>query len=335
MTYNGHAKVQHYVPQFLLKNFGKGKKNLVFVYDKKGNKEYKTNIKNIASETKFYDFKTILDGVEVIGSIEEKLAEIEGNANTALKKILDADSISVISDEEKMDLSLFLAAQVARTKNSRINYELLPELFTSAIQQRGLLTKDLQCELDEFNKNKDLFFAMHVAQQSEQMASLFYNKIWILGKNDTKMPFCIGDDPVVCYNDFSKGIDPMINPHSFGVVGAMTYLPITPKRVLHLFCPVKAKEVIRELSVIEPLFLHKSFFLDVYTKIDNCQQLYNALVNNEALSLKESHIKHINSLEILGAERYVVSSSNDFRFTEMVLKENSSFQYHGKRIEVL
>lgn len=99
MTYNGHAKVQHYVPRFLLKNFGKGKKNLVFVYDKKINKEYKTNIKNIASETKFYDFKTILDGVEAIGSIEETLAEIEGNANTALKKILDAEDDEFVGED--------------------------------------------------------------------------------------------------------------------------------------------------------------------------------------------------------------------------------------------
>jgi phospholipase C len=45
MTHDGIAKVQHYVPQFLLKHFSTGKKNKVHVFDKQTGKTFLTNVK--------------------------------------------------------------------------------------------------------------------------------------------------------------------------------------------------------------------------------------------------------------------------------------------------
>lgn len=41
------AKIQHYVPQFLLRNFGSGKKDCVWVLDKSSDTIFKSNAKNI------------------------------------------------------------------------------------------------------------------------------------------------------------------------------------------------------------------------------------------------------------------------------------------------
>ena len=51
------AKVQHYVPQFLLRKFGNGKKDQLWAYDKTSDRAFLTNAKNVASESRFYDFE--------------------------------------------------------------------------------------------------------------------------------------------------------------------------------------------------------------------------------------------------------------------------------------
>jgi len=52
MKRNEIAKIQHYVPQFLLKQFTSGKKPQVWVFDKTTGKKFKSHVKNVASETK-------------------------------------------------------------------------------------------------------------------------------------------------------------------------------------------------------------------------------------------------------------------------------------------
>ena len=47
----------HYVPRFLLRNFTQGKKPQIFVYDKSNDKQFRTNIKNVAAESGFYDIE--------------------------------------------------------------------------------------------------------------------------------------------------------------------------------------------------------------------------------------------------------------------------------------
>lgn len=53
MAYTGNAKVQHYVPRFLLKNFGAGKKHKLHAFDKQTEQAFPTNVKNVAAESRF------------------------------------------------------------------------------------------------------------------------------------------------------------------------------------------------------------------------------------------------------------------------------------------
>ena len=74
----------HYVPRFLLKHFTRGKNPQIFVYDKSNDNQFRTNIKNIATENGFYD----LEVDEGILTLEPGLAHIEGNTSGILQKIL-------------------------------------------------------------------------------------------------------------------------------------------------------------------------------------------------------------------------------------------------------
>lgn len=55
MTISNNCKNQHYVPQFVLRNFvASGKKKYIYVFDKLHEKKFKTGIKNIGAENAFY-----------------------------------------------------------------------------------------------------------------------------------------------------------------------------------------------------------------------------------------------------------------------------------------
>lgn len=85
MAIDGIAKNQHYVPQFILKNFSSGKKDQVFVFDKECSKKFRSNVRNIASENGFYNFE--INGKE--HSFEPLLCEIEAASALIINRIVE------------------------------------------------------------------------------------------------------------------------------------------------------------------------------------------------------------------------------------------------------
>jgi hypothetical protein len=131
------AKVQHYVPQFLLSNFGKIKNDDVYihVFDKSNRNEFRTNIKNIASESGFYALKIGDDS----NLFKEILTALDGNASQILQKIIKEDSISFLTLDNINILCKFFSIQCVRTKACR-------EYFTDIIKKLTLIQKGNQIE---------------------------------------------------------------------------------------------------------------------------------------------------------------------------------------------
>ena len=319
MTHNGHAKIQHYVPQFLLKKFGTGKKNKFFVYDKSNQKTFQTNSKNIACEKGFYDFELEFEGQPILCSIEEILSQLESKSNKILSEIIQNNNISKITNDEKFVLSKFLAAQFMRTNNAKINYNSIPKLLKKACIKRGIPITSLS-KLDQTKKEEQVSFNFMIMDSIEKIATIFFNKKWIWILNDSKMPFYLSDNPVVSHNDFAEDIEDIttINPHAIGIIGVSTYLPITPKQALWLYCPVKTEEFINN-------FNNNSLY-----KHHIQEKLYKTLTSSEPIFLEEQYIKHINSLEIIEAEKYIITPNDDFSFIAEILAKNKSI--HGRRI---
>ena len=116
------AKIQHYVPQFLLRNFGNGKKDQVWVYDKSSGRSFASDARNVASESRFYDFE--YKGQPL--SREPWLSELEGHAKSVISQILEADALSILAYEQKHILASFLAVQLTRTKTFSRGMECVP-----------------------------------------------------------------------------------------------------------------------------------------------------------------------------------------------------------------
>jgi hypothetical protein len=93
-----------------LKNFARGEQ--VYVYDKSSDKRFRTNIKNIAAETGFYDLEVDAD----ILTPEPALAQLEANTSTVIRKIVEAKSLRVLETNDIAVIAAFLAVQFVRIK---------------------------------------------------------------------------------------------------------------------------------------------------------------------------------------------------------------------------
>ena len=76
---------QHYVPKFLLKNFTRGKKPQIHVYDKSNDRRFKTHIKNIAAEAGFYEIEL----EDSVLTVEPSLSDLETHASAIIKKLIE------------------------------------------------------------------------------------------------------------------------------------------------------------------------------------------------------------------------------------------------------
>lgn len=182
-----HPKIQHYVPQFLLKQFGSDKKNQIFVFDKLNERSFPSAIRKVASEKSFYDFE--LNGVEF--SYEQFFSNMESDASTRIKSIVTNNSIAHLSDSDKLVISSFAALQQLRVRATRDKHKSFIRNFQKEIQNRGFITEG------EFPDDEEIKMQSLVNLESaKKNVEFFYNKSWVLLEAPLKSSFYISDNPI-------------------------------------------------------------------------------------------------------------------------------------------
>lgn len=132
-NYYGIAKVQHYIPQFLLKNFGTGKKRHLHVFDKRTELTFVANARNVASESRFYDFE--FEGVTL--TLEPGLSKVESAAKPIFEQLLRRDSLGALTDDDRGVLSIFFAVQFTRTRAFREQWRTVGDLLGDKLRGCG------------------------------------------------------------------------------------------------------------------------------------------------------------------------------------------------------
>lgn len=316
------AKIQHYVPQFLLRNFGNGKKDQVWVYDKITSRSFLTNAKNIASESRFYDFQ--FEGQSM--SLEPILSKIESNAKPIINKIIKADSLTAVNDEDKATLAVFFSVQFTRTKAFRAQWRdfprMLREHFTSrgeAVEHGSQAAELIRDITENESKLETARFLMHAPRD---FAPHFINKHWVLAATTGNHPFLIGDNPLTLQN--MNDMSPRGNL-GLAVPGIEIYFPLSPLRALAMWCP-SIIEMVRQGAEINrnrlPLKINEDVML-----------LEEAITTGCALAYKKENVENFNSLQIAHSERYVFSRVDDFRLATDMLRSNPKLK-RGPRAEI-
>jgi hypothetical protein len=117
---SGLPKVQHYVPQFILRNHCNGRKDLLWTFDKQNARTFQSNIRNLAAASYFYD----ADSPEGRISLESALAKVESQTKPLISELLKHRRIDVWSQAHREVIALFLASQHLRTQASIFPYPL-------------------------------------------------------------------------------------------------------------------------------------------------------------------------------------------------------------------
>lgn len=314
-----NSQIQHYVPQFLLKNFTENGKH-VYVYDKKDNKCFKTHTKNIASEKGFYNFTV----KNLKFSAEMSFSDVEYKSSEIIKKIVNKENIYLINKIEKEILSYFTAIQMLRVKQLRTN---LKEMENSLISHFKKITK---MEYPNKIRSEDEIKAASIAMISKhalKYASAINNKLWFLLKTDEPYNFYISDNPITMMNIYDFG------PYgNIGLVvkGIQIYFPISKHLALAFWCESYKKMIEESFMIYEKIKKINDIDLkneQVYKLLETphfklFQDRYKSLKDGSPINHDEENVNGFNSLQIEYASRFIFSSKENLDFAKDVIRKN-------------
>ncbi|MDO8623254.1 MAG: DUF4238 domain-containing protein [archaeon] len=220
------VRLQHYVPRVYLKNFSEGSKKgyYIWVFDKKTEKIFQENIKNIALEEEFYDT------IEEKQITENFLRDIETNFGNAINNLIDGQDLEKLGQDEIEAITEFIAAQMIRTKEVRAEVKDAAKQFLGKFGSQ--LATNFKTEVEESMKKENLREGHKkiIFEHLETFKQIIKGKKWILISNKSKFPYWISDNPIAECNRYGDaGLD---------ALGVEIYFPISTKLCLIICDPV-------------------------------------------------------------------------------------------------
>jgi hypothetical protein len=323
------VKKQHTVPRFLLDHFGFGKKNKkrrLFTFDKQNGREFQQSVFDATTRNTFYN---ISDHPEK-ASLEPILGIYETKAAPIIKKIITANNISCLSEDEKIIIATFTAIQRARSfgELQRINHAI--STLSGKLEDIGASPKQIESELGcvESSERKTLFLKM-ILDQNDVITHIM-NKSWILYETDKANPFYISDNPITLHNDIDMGFYGNLG---IALKGIQIHLPLSTTLTLAFTCPsiaeraIKSKSQLEQISVINPQMLH------LLEKSSELVQYGEAYETGVPMRQTAENVRFLNSLQVTFSEQYVFSEKSNFTLVKEMIADNESYK-KGPRMHV-
>jgi hypothetical protein len=320
----GQAKVQHYVPQFLLAAFeASPESRQVHVYDKQRDRAFLANVRNVAAESGFYD--VTFDDVTL--TFEPSLGELEGQTANLLARVVELGQVGFLSAEARITIASFVLAQNMRTRQ-----------FLESVHEGGIA---LAAALDakhpgsstalgfSADREQSRIIALDLLRKSADFVPLILEKAWGLYEAPPDHPFWIGDHPVVMENNVLKS--EVRGTIGLRVRGIEIYLPITPRYCLGFLCPT-LKELTDE-AYARSLNAKHSLGIEV-THHDQVGALRDGLEFGFPIPSQPANVEYVNSLQVLFSERFVFGPTADFAMIEDMIAKNEDVR-RGPRPEVV
>ncbi len=336
-----YPKNHHYIPQFLLRNFCYGKKKYVWVYDKKTDKEFNSNIRNIASEIKFYEmmgkdfFKIFLEAKEKLLenapeeikeliekgefkiSMEEGFCALESNSKRIIEKILENGSLSNLTQKDKVSLALFLSVQMVRTKTYIDMVKYTNELLRNKMLEMGFSEEQAlkSAGMDEAGLK---YFHMRQIMDAERFVPHFLNKVWLLFRSPPGLSFYIADNPIVLQN---ANQDKFRGNLGLAVKGIEIYMPIARNYVLALLCPSYGEMAAGAEEKLNMFAEYQFSFGMQYL-----HQMLKGIKSGSAVEVSKENVINLNYLQTMFSSRFVYSNKQDFVLVKDMINENEKYR---------
>jgi hypothetical protein len=308
---------QHYVPQMLLRGFAvDADLESVFVLDKQSGKVFKTAIRNIAAERGYYDLDDSAD-------IDAAMNEIDDIASPVIKEIRKRRSLSGIGTDARIKLAGFTIMQLLRTRGFQEHMRNTAEATVTALKARfGGVPPGWPEDVDSEQAREEYLAA--IPRFGHQFLPHLLDKDLLLYRTDSTHPFCISDHPVAMNNTVNRG-DGIRGTLGLAVPGIEVYLPIGSDLTLAFISPTVG-EMYEEISL--QLKLRGGFVSE-----DAYYYLQSRDTGN-ALKLGYENVRFQNSLQVLNAERFVISSLDDFEDAARIIVKHPEAK-HVQRLKVM
>lgn len=303
------VKNQHLVPKCYLKNFTNDGRKL-WLFDKKISKSLPSNINDVATGRYFYDIpkEYLAEGADV-QAVEKIFSKIEGDyckflgrflKNIHASFLLSPNGNINLNDYDKHEMSFYLALQVSRTEEFRRMFSDLNKVILERFANE-LLANDLETGKApevlrghhlkaEVNKEHNVVEHIQMLGNPDFLThfqNIFFDKIWIIGKNKTRNTFFTSDHPVTlysCKNKKALGV-------GYGSPDVEVSFPLSP--IFNLM-----------------MYERSSFEHDI------------GKFENTVVELNEENIEFYNSLQVKESTRQVFCIENSFTLAEEMVREN-------------
>lgn len=311
---SSNPKNQHYVPQFLLRNFAQEPKQQVWVYDKLKGRAFQTSIRNVAAENAFYDIK-LPDGVF---TAEKLLGELEADAAGFIRKVLSEQNVLCLNEAERKMLALFVSVQMLR----------IPQQIDFLCQMNDLV----RGKWGEFDGMPSVADQRHTAREimitSVPMAVDFVpellTKRWLLLKAHPEQEFMISDNPVAMTNSIR---DPLRGTIGLAVKGVEIHLPISSTVTLSIFCKSHEEawyHAKRELDGIRGGVATSQKALEARAKVFD--DLVQGMEKGSPVPLLKITTDFQNQLQIANSTRFIFSNMGDFSLVRESIAKNPALK---------
>jgi hypothetical protein len=337
---DGKAEVQHYVPQMLLRfhandpSARKGNEQ-VWCFDKKTDNVFSPNIKGIVAGSRFYEIE--VDGVNL--TLEEQLDRLETKVSPILASIVKNRSLTELDIEGREWIAIFAATQFVRTQAFREYVLTANNALTARLREDGIdLSRISNFEVMSEQDVKKLSL-WTLTNAHKDFAPYFLNKHWYLMDGRVEDPFHLGDNPVVRENEFVSG------QYTMGLAspGISIYLPLCPTLCLGMVDPAvacqmkKAYNLARRMNdQLQKRLKKKSRRLGVDLFVEPMREAAEGrhklesetrpFFNGTPTAYDHEVVTRINSLQMLHATRWVMSSRNDFSLPKRMIAHDERFR---------
>jgi len=341
MRTDGKTEVQHYVPQILLRMHVKdasAKKGAeqVWCFDKKTDKVFSPNIKGVLSGSRFYE-------VEVNGkmlSLEEPLTAIEGQVSPILTQLVRDQRLAALSKEDRFTIASFCAVQFIRTQAFRDRIKDVNEGVAEALRKRGIDPSEVS-NFKTLSEDEIKSFSLDMlADAPGKYGPHFLSKHWHLIGSTAEDPFHVGDHPVVLDNDVVGGRG------SLGLAspGVTIYLPLSPTLCLAMTDPALMEELFEGARKVRTGFKElqaktptrgspgewAAFLQEMKENYDLVNQQVRSFEEGTPSAYNSQIVMRVNSLQMLYAGRWIVSSKPDFSLPLRMIADDPAFRERRK-----
>ena len=222
---------QHFVPQFLLKNFTSSSETVCIYDSTRGILRPPTSVNRVLAENYFYDNDN---------SVEHFLRDkVEGPASLVLKLFSPKNSEQPIplNKHSKIDVLRFLSVQLNRTPMAlKDSLDSIDGIFDNLIKELGRLNNFEESAINsvkfELNDPKDILRMQTI--EAALHWPLIDDLEWHFIINGTTTDFVISDHPVVHYNWYLRD-STRIDYTAITNHGVQMFLPISPVVTLCLY----------------------------------------------------------------------------------------------------